>query len=533
MTKRFLTAILTAAILMTMSSCRQTEIRQEETAPAVSMTESMTDTEAITPAVSETVATAEETEPITEAVIPETTEAPETETEPPIEQELPDGEPVLDLEDLPPDIPAPKLIHGRIEHPMIDKNNGINSYFYGIGITGQPYRDPSIDGFQYDDYVSGWYYVSPDDDALLRQFRTQEQTVSLTLGEETLTASYSTFRVGDSVRVVRSNHRISGQNATHEHLDGRLGMLKEEARADKALSVFLTDKRYVYCTLVTPNKVEDIVLYDAWNDRWLTLHDRVTPTPAHYDAVQAGNIHPDTFFLEAQLQAVSPNNDRFLYTVSDNNDPDDRGGAYYVYDTKTQTASLVCDIHWEGGMIASDTEDYQWLDNDTLYIEANDDLQMSYHVCKYRNGRWTTERIADVYTFSAVFIGSSVYYAEKDGTEVVYRNTETGQPASGALNDFLKFYQNEQYPEVFPPIEQIDNTIVFPSTSNDTFSITFFDITTEQTHTVSIPCLDMENIWYQGMYFVKDGILLKLKHPETGYHYICYLPNAYLEYLRS
>jgi len=408
---------------------------------------------------------------------------------------------------------------------MIHKNNGFNSYFYGIGITGRPYRGPTSDGIQvpYDDYASGWYYVSPDDDAFLRQFRTQEQTVSLTFGEEPLTASYSTFRSGGSVRVVRSTPQISGQSTTQGHLDS----------GPASLSVFLTDERYVYCSLVTPNKIEDIVLYDAWNDQWLTLHDRVTPTPAHYDAVQAGNIHPGTFFLEAQFHAVSPNNDRILYTVSDNNDPDDRGGAYYVYDTKTQTASLVCDTHWEGEMIASDTEDYQWLDNNTLYIEANDDMKMSHYVCKYRNGSWTSERIADSYTFfSAIFIGSSIYYAEYDGTGFAFHNTETGQPASGVLNDFLKRYQDGQYPHVFPPIKQIDNTIVAERKTGDTFSISFFDITTEQTHTVSIPCLDFESIWYQGMYFVKDGILLELQHPETGYYYICYLPNAYLEYLQ-
>ncbi len=516
--RRLLSAILAVTLFCT-ASCGYIVEEDDETGTAVVTVES--DPE-VTTEPPETEAITERTE--TETEPPVTTEAPQTETEPPVEPEPPTPELLLDLDDLPPDIPAPKLIHGRIEHPMIHKNNGINSYFYGIGITGRPYSDPTIDGLQYDDYVSGWYYVSPDDDAFLRQFRTEEQTVSLTLGEETLTASYSTFRVGDSVRVVRSSPYISGQNTTQGHLDGR----------NAKLSVFLTDERYIYCTLVTPNKVEDIVLYDAWNDQWLTLHDRVTPTTAHYDAVQADNIHPDTFFLEAQFHAVSPNNDRFLYTVSDNNDPDDRGGAYYVYDTKTQTASLVCDINWEGGMIASDTEDYQWLDNNTLYIEANDDFQMSHYVCKYRNGKWTTERIADGNTFfSAIFIGSAVYYAEYDGTGFVYRNTETGQPASGALNDFLKVYQNGQYPYVFPPIEQIDNTIVVAGTTGDTFSMTFFDITTEQTHTVSIPCLDFGNIWYQGMYFVKDGILLKLKHPETGYHYICYLPNAYLEYLQS
>lgn len=525
MKTRLLSAILTVIVLLTMLSCHKPEINPGKT-DTTAVTERITDTETTAPLVTEPMTAAAETEPITRAPTPETTVAPETETETPVDTEAPPTEPVLDIANLPPDIPAPRLIRGKIEHPMIHKNNGFNSYFYGIGITGQPYRGPTSDGIQvpYDDYVSGWYYVSPDDEAFLRQFRTQEQTVSLTFGEESLTASYSTFRSGGSVRVVRSKPQISGQSTTQRHLDSR----------PASLSVFLTDERYVYCSLVTPNKVEDIVLYDAWNDRWLTLHDRVTPTPAHYDAVQAGNIHPGTFFLEAQFHAVSPNNDRFLYTVSDNNDPDDRGGAYYVYDTKTQTASLVCDIHWEGGMIASDTEDYQWLDNNTLYIEANDDMKMFHFVCRYRNGRWTSERIADSYTFfSAVFVGSSVYYAEYDGTEFAFHNTETGQPASGALNDFLKRYQDGQYPYVFPPIKQIDNTIVAERKTSDTFSISFFDITTEQTHTVSIPCLDFENFWYQGLYFVKDGILLNLRHPETGYYYTCYLPYSYLEFLKS
>jgi len=530
MKKRFailysLISAVIAGTLLICTSCNSVAEHTETQAAEITV-ESQSEFTADAPSTEPTTDSAEAvTEPpLTETEAPVITEAPEAETVPPVEEGPQTTELHLNLDGLPASVPAPKLISGRIKHPMIYKNDGINSYFYGIGITGRPYMDPTLDGFQYDDYISGWYYVSTDNDALLRQFRTQEQTVSLTLGEETLTASYSTFRVGDSVRTIRSKPNIFGQNTTQGHLDG----------GKASLTVFLTDTRYVYCSLVTPNKVEDIVLYDAWKDRWLTLHDRVTPTPAHYDAAQAGNIHPDTFFLEAQFHAVSPNNDRFLYTVSDNNDPDDRGGAYYVFDTKTHTASLVCDTNWEGGMIASDTEDYQWLDNNTLYIEANDNFQMSHYLCKYRDGKWTSECIADGYThFSAVFIGSDVYYAEYDGEGFVYRNTETEQPASDALNEFLKRYHDGQYPFVFPPIEQIDNAIVYTRVDNDTLSFTFFDITTEQSHTVLIPCLDFESIRYQGLYFVKDGILLQLRHAETSYYYICYLPYEYLEYLRT
>ena len=154
MKTRLLSAILTAAILLTMLSCHAPEINPGTTDTAAA-TERITDTATTAPLVAEPMTAAAETEPITQAPTPETTAPPETETETPVDTEAPPKEPVLDIANLPPDIPAPRLIRGKIEHPMIHKNNGFNSYFYGIGITGQPYRGPTSDGIQvpYDDYV--------------------------------------------------------------------------------------------------------------------------------------------------------------------------------------------------------------------------------------------------------------------------------------------------------------------------------------------------------------------------------------------
>ena len=78
MKTRLLSAIVTAAILLTMLSCHEAEIKQEETNTADIVTERITDTETTAPIVTEPMTTATETEPITEARIPETTAAPET-----------------------------------------------------------------------------------------------------------------------------------------------------------------------------------------------------------------------------------------------------------------------------------------------------------------------------------------------------------------------------------------------------------------------------------------------------------------------
>ena len=89
MKTRLLSAILTAAILLTMLSCHEPEINPDETDTANIVTERITDTEAITPVVTESVTIATETEPITEAPIPETTAPPETETETSVDTESP------------------------------------------------------------------------------------------------------------------------------------------------------------------------------------------------------------------------------------------------------------------------------------------------------------------------------------------------------------------------------------------------------------------------------------------------------------
>ena len=151
-TKHHIWSAILAVTLFCTASCGNLVEEDDETGTVVVTIESEPEVTTEAPeSETETDAITEETDTVTED--PVTTEVPTTETEPPIEPELPDGEPVLKLDDLPPDIPAPRLIHGQIKHPMIHKNNGFNSYFYGIGITGQPYRGPTSDGIQvpYDD----------------------------------------------------------------------------------------------------------------------------------------------------------------------------------------------------------------------------------------------------------------------------------------------------------------------------------------------------------------------------------------------
>ena len=165
MKTRLLSAILTAAILLTMLSCHAPEINPDETDTANIVTERITDTETTAPLVTEPVTTATETEPITQAPLPETTAAPETETGAPVDTEAPPTEPVLAIDNLPPDIPAPKLFAGMIQRPMMYRAIGTSSTFYCTGITGTPYsRNIPIHGEEYNSLVKGWYTFSPDSD---------------------------------------------------------------------------------------------------------------------------------------------------------------------------------------------------------------------------------------------------------------------------------------------------------------------------------------------------------------------------------
>ena len=210
MKTRLLSAILTAAILLTMLSCHAPEINPDETDTAAA-TERITDTETTAPLVTEPMTAAAETEPITQAPTPETTAAPETETETPVDTEAPPKEPVLDIANLPPDIPAPRLFAGMIQRPMMYKAIGTSSTFYCTGITGTPYsRNIPIHSEEYNSLVKGWYTFSPDSDVPMKPLETTEHTVSLTLGEKTLTASYSTYQIGNKHYTVRPTPYTQG-----------------------------------------------------------------------------------------------------------------------------------------------------------------------------------------------------------------------------------------------------------------------------------------------------------------------------------
>ncbi len=542
MKTRLLSAIVTAVVLLTMLSCHEPETNQGETDTA-SVTERITDTEAITPVVTESVTIAEETEPITEAPIPETTAAPETETEAPVDTEAPPKEPVLDIDNLPPHIPAPILFAGVIQRPMMYRAIGTSSYFYCTGITGTPYS-PNIllQSEEYNSLVKGWYTFSPDSDVPMKPLETTEHTVSLILGEETLTASYSTYQIGNKHYTVRPSSTTQGSEIPETHLMGSINTVWYENpnQSPGALSVFLTDARYIYCSLIT-NSVEDIVIYDTVTQTWASLRERAEPTTQRYDALQKTNVHNGTdgyaILLQAQFKVVSPNNDRFLYCVSDNNDPKNTGGTYFVYDLKTGTSTLVCNESWEGSIISYHEESYGWLDNDTLYIIPKTKGQtVPYEPCyliRYQNGSWTSNIVTDhIWQNHLVNIGADLYVAEFANDTRNYRNAETGQPVSDTLNTFL----NSSYP-LHILYWRNSNFRVHPDFAvlhHYDGQFTFLDLTTEQTDTVTDVALTYDDsIRITDMFLAPDGILLNLETQAERDCYIYYLPYAYLEYLRS
>lgn len=544
MKTRLLSAILTAAILLTMLSCHEPEINPDETDTANIVTERITDTEAITPVVTESVTIATETEPITEAPIPETTAPPETETETSVDTESPPTEPVLDIANLPPDIPAPRLFAGIIQRPMMYRAIGTSSTFYCTGITGTPYsRNIPIHSEEYNSLVKGWYTFSPDSDEPMKPLEITEHTVSLTLGEETLTALYSTYQIGNKHYTVRPVPATQGSEIPEEHLQGSIPATWRENpnRSSSALSVFLTDARYIYCSLIT-NSVEDIVIYDTVAQTWASLRERAEPTARRYETLQKTNVHNNgtnssAILLQAQFKIVSPHNDRFLYCVSDNNDPKSTGGTYFVYDLNTGTSTLVCNESWEGTPMSHDEEGYGWLDNDTLYIMPKTKRQTTpYEPCyliRYQNGAWDSNIVSDhIWQNPVVNIGADIYIAEFANDARNYRNAETGQPVSDTLNTFL----NSSYPlHILYWLNS--NFRVHPDFAvlhHYDGRFTFLDLTTEQTDTVTDVALAYDDsIRITDMFLTPDGILLNLETRAERNCYIYYLPYAYLEYLRS
>ena len=543
MKTRLLSAILTAAILLTMLSCHAPEINPGKTDTAA-VTERITDTETTAPLVTEPMTAAAETEPITQAPTPETTAAPETETETPVDTEAPPKEPVLDIANLPPDIPAPILFAGVIQRPMMYKAIGTSSTFYCTGITGTPYS-PNIpyQSEEYNSLVKGWYTFSPDSDVPMKPLETTEHTVSLTLGEKTLTASYSTYQIGNKHYTVRPTPYTQGASGPYELIDGSLGAQYENGIPipTNALSVFLTDARYIYCTLVT-NSVEDIVIYDTVTKTWASLRERAVPTAERYETLRKHDIHSgmDTqaILLWAQIQVVSPNNDRFLYSVSDNNDPQSHGGTYFVYDLNTGRSTLVCNDSWEGSLISGDTEYFGWLDNDTIYIvpdvpSKQGEVYSPCYLIRYREGSWHSEIITNrVWLDGTINIGADVYLAESVNGEKQYYHAETGTAVSDALNTLLTAYDSFYLALGMEPHMLMHDGLVYQNNHGGHFTI--YDTRSDQLYRMIDTALTYEgSVFIKNMFLTPNGILLNLETQAERNCYIYYLPYAYLEYLRS
>ena len=544
MKTRLLSAILTAAILLTMLSCHEPEINPDETDTANIVTERITDTETTAPLVTEPMTAAAETEPITQAPTPETTALPETETETPVDTEAPPKEPVLDIANLPPDIPAPILFAGVIQRPMMYRAIGTSSTFYCTGITGTPYsRNIPIQSEEYNSLVKGWYTFSPDSDVPMKPLETTEHTVSLTLGEETLTASYSTYQIGNKHYTVRPTPYTQRASGPNELIHGSLGAQYENGIPipTNALSVFLTDARYIYCTLVT-NSVEDIVIYDTVTKTWASLRERAVPTAERYETLRKQDIHSgmDTqaILLWAQIQVVSPNNDRFLYSVSDNNDPQSHGGTYFVYDLNTGRSTLVCNDSWEGSLISGDTEYFGWLDNDTIYIvpdvpSKQGEVYSPCYLIRYREGSWHSEIITNrVWLDGTINIGADVYLAESVNGEKQYYHAETGTAASDALNTLLTAYDSFYLALSMEPHMLMHDGLVYQNNHGGHFTI--YDTRSDQLYRMIDTALTYEgSVFIKDMFLTPDGILLNLETQAERDCYIYYLPYAYLEYLRS
>ena len=288
-------------------------------------------------------------------------------------------------------------------------------------------------------------------------------------------------------------------------------------------------------------KKTDIVIYDTVTHTWTSLRERAEPTAKRYEALQKTNVNNGTdviaILLQAQFKVVSPNNDRFLYCVSDNNNPKSTGGTYFVYDINTGTSTLVCNESWEGSIFSYHEERYGWLDNDTLYIIPKTKGQdLPYEPCyliRYQNGSWNTNIVTDhIWQNHLVNIGTDLYIAEFANDTKNYRKAETGETVSDTLNAFLNSSSPLHILYWLNSALRVGHDFAVMNHYDGRF--TFLDLTTEQTDTVIDPALTYDDsIHITEMFLAPDGILLNLQTRTVGNCYIYYLPYAYLEYLKS
>ena len=310
---------------------------------------------------------------------------------------------------------VPTVINGYISsYPAHDAltDNG-HTAFHCCAITGDNTAHFYNDDLAYpqaptgEDIVWGWYIPDTTSDLQMREIIPQSHTLTLSIGEDTLTAEYQTD----------SNGYLLGD---HDTWGGVTAELHAVCLGD-SLSVFFADEMQVFCRLHY-NRISDTLIYDLGTKQWSTI-DGGLPTTERYEIDTETQTGYSSGILLYDPICFSPDGTRLIYRRSDV-----FGGSaasWYVYDrTDADTVPLYDYSMEKVTVMSSTTEEAYWYDNDTLVLlpavgteSYSDDILRVF--CQWDGETWQTTEYHPDTSDTADFEGAYLWETADDGMVTV------------------------------------------------------------------------------------------------------------------
>lgn len=432
-----------------------------------------------------------------------------------------------------PEVIAPVVFPGEIQVSSDALTGGHETRYYCCGIEGSNAAYMDLGGGQTaesaEEWIWGYYTFTPGEDTGMRRISAETHILSLTIGDDTLTAEYSTAADG----TLLGGHSVYGGVTTEKHY-ASYGADGEEPQ----LRVIYADEESVICYLAY-RQCADTLIYDLSSQTWQTL-DGTTPTQARYDVEPVPDAYQSGGYLLYDPVCISPNGTRLLYRRSDafGQCP----ASWYLYDFRDGTHTKIYEYSMERLAIHSGYyEEARWYSDSALALlpitpiaeQASDTV--AYVECVFSNGTWQVLEYSPSDDDADRSFGEYHIRTSDDRTSVTVTSplrdtafTLTDLPQNllpenpGTITE--SFYEWEAFPRLRQSMDGTEARLVCHS---DT-AVCVIDLIGGRSQSIFLHDFGLSDYKINNVYFCEDGYLLNALCISESANYIIYLPDVLL-----
>ena len=433
--------------------------------------------------------------------------------------------------EVPPEENTVAVFPGKIQVSSDALTGGNEIQYYCCGIEGSNAASLDLGAAQPAESEEVWiwdyYTFTPGDDTPMRRIPAETHALSLTIGDDILTAEYTTAADGTLLGGYSAYGGVTGQS--HYASYGADG---EEPR----LRVIYADEESVICYLAY-RRCADTLIYNLSSQTWQTL-DGTPPTPARYEIEPVPDAYQSGGYLLYDPVCFSPDGTRLLYRRSDafGHCP----ASWYLYDFRDGTHTKLYEYSMERTAIHSGYyEDARWYSDSALALlpvapvtEPYSDT-IAYVECVFSNGTWQVSEYTPAFDGTDRSFGTFRIRTQDSGTAVTVTFPESGETVT--ISDIPQnvlpqnpssiaesIYTWEAIPRLRQNPEGTDIVLVGHS---DT-AVCIMDPAAGTAQNVFLHDYGLDDYRIEAVYFSENGYLLNLLCISENTCCIAYLPAA-------